>query len=341
MSYTQQAVLCLVDLPCDILDRIFGYLSRRDVKQLSLVSRKFRRRTIYYLFESLQGTWDRLLNSENSEARKWFSHVKEFRILSAESKFEYHTNALQVVTDSSLYPNLHKISVNTESLSFWLKNHRCNNVTNLLLYQEGLRRSQEKMFHLSHIDSFTHIHTLYLQRYNFRWGQDEEVMPLARLRKLTLENCTWEYPFNLARFNQYDTLQTLSIVYSDDNTFVLLERYNNYLKSPFEGHLSSLRFVSFAFVNSELFNGHLTPTVLYNFLECFSGLKELRLCCWKTTLDDLRRVLIPRYYAEPFQLYLEIDNPKPLNVQAFRNLVQKPNLKVIVKTTRETENEII
>lgn len=332
-------VECLVDLPCEILDRIFSHISRKDVKQLSLVSRKFRSRTTYYLFESLQGTWADLINSGNSEAKKHFSQAKKFRITLPESKFEYHTNALQTVTDSSLFPNLHKISVNTESLSFWLKNHGCNNVTHLLLYQEGLKRSQEKMFHLCHLDRFTSIQTLYLQGYNFQWGQGEEVVLLARLRKLTLENCTWEFPFDLASFNQFDTLQTLNIIYTNNNTFVLLERYSSYLRNPFPRHLSSLKFITFSFVNSHLFNGHLTPTVLYSFLECFSGLRELRLCGWVTTLQDLRHVLIPRVYEDPFKLYLEIDDPEPREILAFRKLVQRPNLEIIVKATPGFEEE--
>ena len=81
------------------------------------------------------------------------------------------------------------------------------------------------MFHLVHLDKFSNLHTLYLHRYNFRWGYDDETAPLVRLQTLKLDKCSWEYPFNLASFNQNNTLRTLRVIYSHDNTFVLLEQY--------------------------------------------------------------------------------------------------------------------
>ncbi|RKP28859.1 hypothetical protein METBISCDRAFT_28715, partial [Metschnikowia bicuspidata] len=95
---------------------------------------------------------------------------------------------------------------------------------------------------------------------------DDETAPLVRLRTLKLDNCSWEYPFNLASFNQNNTLRTLRVFYSHDNTFVLLERYEDYLRHSFQGHSASLLHISFAFVDSHMYTSHLSPIILKTFL---------------------------------------------------------------------------
>lgn len=333
MSENPSSKLILVDLPQEVLEQIFERISRADVKLLSCVNRTFRKKVSSYIFQRIYGTWHQLYNLLASQQKQdWFVHVRHIRICSAELKFEYQTNALDSVIDQYLFPYADSILVSTDSLSFWLKNHNCSHVRLLLLYLAVVARGNEKLFHLAHLDNFASLQTLHLHNYNFRWGQDD-IVPRIALKNLTLKNCTWDYPFNLASFNEFDTLTSLSVIYSHDNTFVLLERYVDYLRNPFQGHLSSLRLVSLSFFNSNMYMGLLSPTVLYNFLECFSGLEELHLRGWSTNLDSLRRVLLPRIYDNPFKLRMEIDNLDEKEVALFLCLVQRHNLELKVFAT--------
>lgn len=333
MSTETLSKLLLIDLPQELLDQVFEHLSRADVKLLSCVSQTFRKKVSYYIFQRIHGTWHQFHNLLSAQTKQdWFVHVRHIRISSADLKFEYQTNALDSVIDQYLFPHADSILVSTDSLSFWLKNHNCSHVHLLLLYLSIVTRGNEKLFHLAHLDNFASLHTLHLHNYNFRWGQDE-IVPRIALKNLTLENCTWDYPFNLASFNEFDTLTSLSVIYSHDNTFVLLERYVDYLRNPFQGHLSSLRLVSLSFFQSRMYMGLLSPTVLFNFLECFSGLEELHLRGWSTNLDSLRRVLLPRIYEKPFKLRMEIDNLNEKELAMFLCLVQRHNLELRLSAT--------
>lgn len=333
MSDNSSSKLIFIDLPEEILDQIFEKVTRADVKRLSCVNQTFRKKVLYYIFQRIHGTWHQLHTLISAQKKQnWFIYVRNIRISSAELKFEYQTNALDYVIDQYLFPHANNILISTDSLSFWLKNHNCSHVHLLLLYLSVVTRGNEKLFHLAHLDNFASLQSLHLHNYNFRWGQDD-IVPRIALKNLTLENCTWDYPFNLASFNEFDSLTSLSVIYSHDNTFVLLERYVDYLKNPFQGHLSSLRLVSLSFLNSKMYMGLLSPAVLFNFLECFSGLEELRLKGWNTNLDSLRRVLLPRSYVKPFKLRMETDNLDEKDVALFLCLVQRHNLQLKVLAT--------
>lgn len=330
--------LTLFDLPHEVLEQIFCRVAGKDIKLLSCVNRECRDKVSFYLFRKIRGSWEQLTelgDSKVSFVQK--NYVRDIEITSAEAKYEYQTNALQRVLNLSVFPNVTGVSVNSNSLSFWLKNHDCPNISVLLLYLASSSRGSEKLFHLSHVDLFSNLRKLYLSNYNFRWGQDDEVQPLSALQELNLYNCTWEYPFNLARFNQHDTLTSLTITYSDDNTFVLLERYLDYLRTPFQGHLHSLRRVDLAFTHCRLYNGHLSPTVLYNFLECFSGLEELKLRGWATNLESLRYVLLARDYEDPFNLRIEVGYEDEQAIMLFLHQVRKHNLEVKVAIMDESD----
>lgn len=143
---------------------------------------------------------------------------------------------------------------------------------------------------------------------------------------MKLDNCSWEYPFNLASFNQNNTLRTLRVIYSHDNTFVLLERYEDYLRHSFQGHSASLLHISFAFVDSHMYTSHLSPIILKTFLQCFIELEELHFIEWTTNLGNLRRVSTRRVYEKPLTLHLELysfDGDKRL-----LRRVQRLNLRV-------------
>lgn len=353
--------ITVVDLPHEVLSLVFFHLSGAEIKRLSCVSWGFRLRTLPHLFGRIHGTWEKFLKVNELEEEfdgncgksskafaqfseelgqfpgessteydckfPWRNYVREIRISSPEPKYEYQTNSLNLVLKP--WPMVDQVMICTASLSFWVKNHSCPKVRLVLLYLAKVTRGDEKLFHLSHLDNFHGLRNLYLHNYNFRWG-DDDAMPLSKLDTLTLDNCTWDYPFNLASFNQYDTLRCLVITYSHDNTFVLSERYVDYLRNPFQGHLSSLGTVSLSFVNTTQYKGILTPTILHNFLECFVGLSELKLKGWSTNLDSLRRVLVSRTYLNPFKLQLEIELVDAINVSSFLHFVKRPNLDVNV-----------
>lgn len=324
----------LVDLPCDILDHICLHLSTVDLCNVSMVSHQLRDKLLPSVFASVKGTWEQIIDLQTKAESTFTSkeYVRSLRITSCNSFNEYKQNTFGLLLSPQMFPNLVNVSVNSINLSYWLKYNRCSHVRALTLYCNNVFRGV-KIFQLSHVDDFAHLRLLCLHNYHFNW-ETEDFQPKVGLKELVLHDCTWEYPFDLANFNLDDTLQELTITYSNNNSFTLLERFISFVNDPFRGHSDSLLLVNVSFVDITENKKLLSPTVLQAFIDCFTGIESLTFCGWTTNLNYLKSVLVHHHFEYPVVLTLNVESVEEVNLNSFLETMGGiPNLKLRVTQT--------
>lgn len=290
----------LVDLPSNVLEEILSNLSTDDVKLLLLVNKEHRTELLPLLFASTKATWDQITDSKSFHHRDL---IQSIRVSAANSYNEYKQNTFGALLAPEQFPSLLLVLVHTVNLSYWLKYNHCSHVRALTLYSDDAR--SVKIFHMAHVANFTGLEELCLYNYHFNWAEEEDVT--SKLRTLDLHDCTWEYPFNLARFNLADLLETLSVSYSTNNAFVLLERFVNFLLDPFPLHSSSLRNVTVEFVAVTDTRKLLTPAILLAFIRAFDRLDTLSMLGWKANVHYLRTMLQTCEFEYPLMLKLQAE----------------------------------
>lgn len=297
-----------------------------------MVSHELREKLLPVVFSKVKGTWEEIIElqtkSETNFQSKQF--VKLLRITTSNSYNEYKQDTFGLLLSPQVFPNLVEVLVNSVNLSYWLKYNKCSHVRALTLYCDNVFRGV-KIFQLSHVDNFSSLRLLCLHNYHFNWEYDSLSAGVG-LRKLTLHDCTWEYPFDLAFFNLEDTLQELTITYSNNNSFTLLERFISFLNNPFKGHSASLLDVNISFVDINKNKKLLSPTILQTFIESFEGMEQLTLRGWITNFSYLKTVLLSHSFKYPVLLDLNVESVEDVDIGRFlRSLAEVRNLRLRVK----------
>lgn len=294
----------LVDLPDDVLLHIFAFLAPADVVALSTLNRQHRQTLVPHVFARVRACWGQVMALQKSlELDGVRRFVRSVRITDANSYNEYQQDTFGQLLGPQAFPHLERVAVNSPGSSYWLRYNRCTHVRHLALHLDST--GTIKIFHLSHVEQLASLELLALHSYHFNWTEEEEREPTLAVRSLVLQDCTWEYPFDLANFNRLNLLRTLAVLYSQNSPFVLLERFVSFLADPVPQHLASLRNVKVEFC----FTQHkrlLTPAVLDSFLNAFTGIEELQLYGWTANLAYLRRVL-HRHFEYPVKLKLRVE----------------------------------
>lgn len=282
------------------------------------------------IFTKVQASWDQIIDlQEKGDAGFFYKyHVRALRINTSNSFNEYKQNTFGQLLSPDVFPNLAEVSVNLVNLSYWLKYNRCSHVRALTLYCDNVFRGV-KIFDLSHVDNFVSLRLLCLHNYHFNWDSDAAA-PKIGLDKLFLHDCTWEYPFDLAQFNLHDTLRHVTISYSHNNSFMLLERFISFLKGPFTNHADSLRTVTIRFVDITENKKLLTPTILDKFLTAFSKIERLDLSGWTANVHYLRGILVKHVFECPVLLTLQVESLDEVDVEGYMSSVKVRNLKLRV-----------
>lgn len=326
----------LIDLPEDVLDIIFAHLERSDVKQLSLASREFRSRLVSYIFKHAQASWDQIIrlqkNPETSPISKYTGFVRSISIIDANSFNEYQQRTFEILLSSEVLPLLTSVIVNSGNLSYWLKYNECQHIRSLTLYSDVKQINSIKIFHLSHVSGLHGLTLLSLSKYHFNWVEEEEALNSAvSLENLSLHDCTWEYPFDLNCFNRNNSLRDLAITYSNDNPFILLERFVGFLEHPFPDHSGSLRNISIQYFGFTSNKKVLTPKILAKFLHSFDGLEVLLLEGWTANLSYLRQLIKSHTFAFPTSISLAVESLGEVSAQDFKlSLNDVTNLRLVV-----------
>lgn len=324
----------LVDLPEDVLEIIFGHLKPSEVKQLSLVSQEFRLRLVPHIFKHIRASWDQIIDLQKgtSAISNYTGFVKSIRIVDANSFNEYQQRTFASLLSPEVLPLLSSVTVNSGNLSYWLKYNECDHLRSLTLYSDAKQINSIKIFHLSHVSALRGLTLLSLSKYHFNWVEEEETLNSAvSLEYLSLHDCTWEYPFELTCFNRNDSLRDLVITYSNDNPFILLERFIGFLDSPFAYHSGSLRNIKIQYSGFTCNKKVLTPKVLEKFLKSFEGLEHLILEGWTTNLGYLRPVFRAHSFAFPTMVNFAVECLGEVSAQEFKSsLDDVSNLRLVV-----------
>ncbi|OBA21578.1 hypothetical protein METBIDRAFT_42398 [Metschnikowia bicuspidata var. bicuspidata NRRL YB-4993] len=330
--------LSLADLPPEVLENIFAHLSRKDVKRLALTSRAYRASAAPYVMRQLRASWGQLVALQdfvgdpdlhprgalqdlagNPDIYPRAAHPRLYcerlSICEPNAYYEYQQDTFGKLVARAVFPRLKHVSVLSASLSHWLKYNTCAHIQSVQIENAAAAGgSGRKVFCLDHVRGFAALALLTLTRFHFDWldlGPSHGPVFAGRLRDLALHDCTWQYPFNLVQFNAQHSLRTLAITYSHDHSFVLLERFVDFLIDPLPQHLASLRRLEVGFVDFRDTKKVLTLTLMATFLRVFPGLDHLYLHGWHTTRTYAHVILAQMTFDFPVDVDVEIEAPGP------------------------------
>lgn len=326
----------LIDLPSDVLQIIFELLTRLDVIRLSQVNREFRLHLAPYIFEHAKATWAQIIDIPKNRGTcliaKYIAFIRAIRISNANSYNEYQQSTFGSLLAPAVLPGLSAVTVNSGNLSYWLKYNKCDHIRSLSLYSDSQQINSIKIFHLSHISGFHGLRLLLLSKYHFNWIEEEEALNSAvALEGLTLHDCTWEYPFDLNCFNCNGSLRELTITYTNDNPFILLERFVGFLENPFSDHSGSLRNLRIQYFGFTCNKKILTPQIFEKLLHHFHGIEELVLQGWNANLSYLRPLINNHHFQFATTINLAIECLGEMTVQDFESgLLNVANLRLVV-----------
>lgn len=302
--------ISLLNLPTDILIICFQQLSPIDITNLSSVNKQHREELICFVFHKIKCTWYDLTKLEPFSIIIGLNRfISQVRIVDSYSYGEWQIDIFPIL--HTYFPNLTRLLVNSSSSSNWLKYRESADITCLTLYYEAghheseaaaslisntnnpkrishkLASTNAKLFNLSHLDKMPNLTTLTLNNYHFNW-ENETGLYLSHLSKLVLVDCTWEYPFDLSQFNINNSLNKLFIQYTNNNSFILLERFTKFLENPMNSQYTAIQELSILFTNFDhLWLKPLSTKQLARFIgNHFPDLIYLRLSGWLLNLKN-------------------------------------------------------
>lgn len=305
LKITPRRSLTLADLPGDVAAKIFNHVSSTDTCAVSSVNKRFRAEFVPIVFRRIRVRWSDLerasADKRNSEIVKVFSEyahlVEEVRIVDCYSYGEWQIDVFRLLP----FPNLTRVVINSINSSNWLKYRSHNGIKLISLYLDRsivntshapatkVMSSNPKMFSIDHVSNFSNLKELSLDSYHFDWDTREVTVDVG-ITSLRLTNCTWEYPFHLGQFNRNNKLETLELVFSSNNSFILSERFNEFLALPLKHDAASLELMSITLRDYDT-NGwhkHLSILQFERFVDAahMPRLRSLKLHGWLLNLRD-------------------------------------------------------
>lgn len=242
--------LSLPNLPNDIIQIIFSYITTPDLKNLSILNKQFRQLMVPFLLSRVTTQWYKLLDegeAKSSFLKQYKYIIHQLRIADAFPYGEWQVDIFQ----DALYqlPKLQHLLINTVNSSGWLRYRSNDTITQLTLYTDtSIRDTQSrfehnskgivtpspsvhsiKMFNIEHLGNFKMIQKLKLEGYHLSWDPDSIVFPVLTLESLSLVDCHWDYPFQIKNFNYNNTLTHLGLYFKGGSTFLYSERFRDFI----------------------------------------------------------------------------------------------------------------
>lgn len=182
---------------------------------------------VYVRWESMERFVSTFLVSEVDLQENWrlsgqklLRLVHDVVIYRPNNKLEWHLYD-QVETILEKLEQVQRLRLTISSASFCLRYFKFKESIKVLELATERPNSQ---FNLEHVAQFKFIDKLVLQKFQLvSFGLDVPV-----IKSLVLENCSWEYPFQLVQFSS-KALLSLTIKYRDNNNFLLSERFKSFL----------------------------------------------------------------------------------------------------------------
>lgn len=247
--------ISIYTLPTEVLEVIFLYLGRPGLIQLSTTCKTYRRELTPYVFDKVKTIWHNFevegFEGFLNDKCQW---TRQLRIIDTYSYGEWQ---LDIFTKAlNRLPYLDTFIINTYNSTNWFKYRQNPTIKSIKLYYDfnhnetellyqnpnpkkinRLSRSSNlpKIFNLNHLNNFKSLTNLSLDEFHFNWDEAENINFL-HLKRLTLVNCTWEYPFTPIKFNENNSLISLQLYYTNDNAFILSERFSKFLAQPLQSH---------------------------------------------------------------------------------------------------------
>lgn len=292
--------ISLCSLPDQVLDLVFEYSGTAALVNLSSMNKYYREQLLAMIFKRIKVTWFELQALEFQQFLvRNKAIVRQIRVIDSFSYGEWQVDIFKGILQE--IPHLAKFAVNSFNSSNWLKYREHENITCLKMYYDFKHNETEechanpnpkniqrlnkpskipKIFDLHHLKGFRNLVQLHLSDYHFNW---DEKMDLISLKLITLVDCTWEYPFTPLKFNENNSVIEFKLQYSDDNSFILLERFVKFLSDPFQNNCHIQR-MGITLTSTEHGRVHyLSFSKLNSFLneQKFPNLKDLDFTGWE------------------------------------------------------------
>lgn len=359
----------LFKLPNEVLFSIFTCLAPVDLIHLATTCRSFRRELRPIILSKVKVVWSDLINYfnvlHNNEPAvvpnifgKFIHLIHSLRITDYYSYGEWQIDIFDKILHK--FPNLTKLSINSINSSNWLKYRGIDNLKSLTLYFDefnvnnstllpkpnNIVSTNPKIFNIHHLVNFTNLHKLELFSYHFNWDNFEESIPLClQIDHLILHNCTWEYPFQIHQFNENDCLKTLEIYYSNNHSFILSERFNEFLSNPLHSNSQSIETLVLCFNNyhDHSWHKHLSIPQFEKFINRakFPNLRDLKLYGWVLNLRIFTQFVtrLEKFNLNHLDLRIELSD---VNVNQFtQNLLIKSSKQMLNKHYTRLNLELI
>ncbi|ODQ80290.1 hypothetical protein BABINDRAFT_161252 [Babjeviella inositovora NRRL Y-12698] len=223
----------IADFPNEIIHHILRYLSQTDLINLSSSTKTFRGRFLSLVFAKIKVHWHDLDAASSSERNlSLFPHTayaRKIRFLDSSPGPEWNLNLGTHLFQ--LAPSANELEFRLLNSSSWLK-YKDVDIPITMITLANINQSpalHKHLFDLNHLRNFTQLTDVTLRGFNVRWRDlDDNVTP--RVKTLKLVDCTWEYPFTMTQFDPHHSLQKLTVSYTHNNSFVLSERFQDFLK---------------------------------------------------------------------------------------------------------------
>lgn len=282
-------------LPVDVLELIIEYISRKDIINLSSTNKTVRTEFKWLLFQKMKGTWHDIQNPDFQKfclSNKQF--IQTFRIVDCFGYGEWQIDIFERILNKL---QARELIINSYNSSNWLK-YRKGKFERMELHYDPSQHDEStyyqqnpnpknivrlshnqgspKIFDLNHLVNFPNIKYLTLHKYHFNWQDHNNNI---HLKVLKLINCSWDYPFQLHQFDPHQSLTELHLVYTDNNSFILLERFSTFLNEPKVTQLNHLLIILHTTTIVKTLSKE-RLSVFFN-QRLFPKLKTLNLIGWK------------------------------------------------------------
>ncbi|BAO37770.1 F-box domain [Kluyveromyces marxianus] len=288
----------LQTIPHEVLVTILNQISNKEKISLATTCKTVRHILMPYIFANVKCPWEQLLDEPNWPLDPSIQHlIESLRITTSCSKNEWTYPFQKLFSNSEINKlrNLRSLHINSSGSTSFFK--YCDVAENLK--ELSVTTTKERsLFSLEHVRPFKNLE--YLNVSNFQiddFVEDGALCP--KLESLRLNNCSWEYPFEIENFGR-NKIRSLSLEYS--NSFIISERFRDFLTHPGFTSLESLEIT-----NTET---NLKLTISLEIMKLIKNIPTLRVLKLKGNIYNETLNNFTKIDVENCMNYIALDNVK-------------------------------
>ncbi|CCH43180.1 hypothetical protein BN7_2727 [Wickerhamomyces ciferrii] len=226
-SYNNNSTLFL-NIPYEIIIKILPLITKSDLINLGLSCSKFHDFLKPYIYQSITLSWKDLILLEQGKLgiQRINKFVEVLNINEYDIKKEWNFNYNSL---TEVFGNLRKLKMNISNSSNFLK-YLNKDVMGLKELELKSMSFESNLFNINHLIKFKDLKRLKLTGFVIDFDDKD-----TKIQYLELQDCFWNYPFNLEFFTG---VRELILNYS--NQFILSERFRFFIMNPVLPKLESL-----------------------------------------------------------------------------------------------------